>query len=176
MNAPEAVDFTIQWSIRVSLILVYTRLIYRLWRGQTAQFDKRTIEYSLWLVAFLFMVLHVCVSFHFVHQWAHNDAWDRTAIETQRITGLRSGYGIWANYLMLAVWSLDLIRNTVAQKESRTPSLFVDRMVAFFFAFMFINATAVFGPTGYRYLVLPALIPVLVIWLLKKATALPQRQ
>lgn len=85
MNAPEAVDFTIQWSIRVSLILVYTRLIYRLWRGQTAQFDKRTIEYSLWLVAFLFMVLHVCVSFHFVHQWAHSDAWDRTAIETQRI-------------------------------------------------------------------------------------------
>ena len=168
MNESQAVEFAIQWSIRASVILVYGRLIYRLWRGTPAQTTQRIQEYYIWLTGFLLFSLHVCLSFHFVHHWAHSDAWNRTATETENLIGIRSGDGIWANYLMLALWGMDLLRLYKAKRIGGIPSLSVDRAIAFFFGFMFINATVVFCPIGYRYLACPALILAIYVWRVQK--------
>ena len=168
MNESQAVEFAIQWSIRASVILVYGRLIYRLWRGTPAQTTQRIQEYYIWLTGFLLFSLHVCLSFHFVHHWAHSDAWNRTATETENLIGIRSGDGIWANYLMLALWGMDLLRLYKAKSIGGIPSLSVDRAIAFFLGFMFINATVVFGPIGYRYLACPALILAIYVWRVQK--------
>jgi hypothetical protein len=168
MNESQIVEFFIQWSIRVSIILVYARLLFRLWHGTPAQLDQRSREYQFWFTGFLFFVLHVFLSFHFVHHWQHSDAWNRTATETEDLIGIRSGYGIWANYLMLAFWCLDLLRLNKAKSNGRIPSLCMDRAVAIFFGFMFINATVVFGPTAYQYLAAPALILLIHAWRVPK--------
>ena len=148
--------------------MAYSRLFYRLWRGTPAQTNQRTLEYYLWLAGFLLLVLHVSLSFHFIHHWLHSDAWNRTATETENLIGIRSGSGIWANYLMLALWGMDLLRLHKAKTLNQVPSTAVDRVVAFFFGFMFINATVVFGPVGYRYLACPALILLIYTWRYRK--------
>jgi hypothetical protein len=168
MNESQSVDFFIQWSIRASVILVYGRLLYRLWRGTPAQTNQRCREYYIWLAGYLFFVLHVCLSFHFVHHWLHSDAWNRTANETENLIGIRNGYGIWANYLMLVLWGMDLLRLRKAKRTDRIPSFSLDRAVASFFGFMFINATVVFGPPSYRYLACPALILLIYVWRAQK--------
>lgn len=164
----QSIEFCIQWSARVSALLVYTRLICRLWWGATAHASDRRKEYLLWFAGYFFMALHVFAAFQFVHHWDHNDAWNRTATETEDMTGIRTGTGIWANYLILAVWSLDLIRLHRAKRLKRKPSIKVDRVVATFFGFMFINATVVFGPICYRYLCWPALGLLLLVWISKQ--------
>jgi len=164
MHESQAVDFSIQWSIRSCVALVYARLIYRLWRGVPAKTQQRSREFYFWFIAFLLFGLHVCLSFHFVHHWLHSDAWNRTATETENLIGIRSGDGIWANYLMLVLWAMDLLRLYKDKQTSRIPSFTMDRAVAFFFGFMFLNATVVFGPIGYRYLACPALFLVVHLW------------
>ena len=168
MSETQAADFLIQWSIRVSVIMVYSRLIYRLWQGNSEQTHQHRHEYYLWLAGFLLLVLHVGLSFHFVHHWHHSNAWNRTATETENLIGVRRGDGIWANYLMLTLWGMDLFRLHKAKKSVRVPSLAVDRTVAIFIGFMFINATVVFGPLGYRYLALPAFFLALYAWRMHK--------
>ncbi|MAI30283.1 MAG: hypothetical protein CMM07_01275 [Rhodopirellula sp.] len=168
MNESTPVEFLIQWSVRASVMFVYVRLLYRLWRGTPATPYQRSVEYHLWFTGFLLLVLHVLLSFHFVHHWMHSDAWNRTATETENLIGVRSGNGVWANYLMLVFWGMDLFRLNKARKRGRITNLSADRVVAFFFGFMFINATVVFGPSGYRYLAFPALILLLSVWRLNR--------
>lgn len=168
MNESQTVDFLIQWSIRGSVIVVFTRLLYRLWRGSPPEIHQRRREYYLWFAGFMFLVLHVCLSFHFVHHWLHSDAWNRTASETDKLFGIRSGHGIWANYLMLGIWGLDLVRLYKAKRIGRIPSILADRFVAVFFGFMFINSTIVFGPLVYRYLACPTFFLLIYIWHMHK--------
>ncbi|MAI69584.1 MAG: hypothetical protein CMM01_01535 [Rhodopirellula sp.] len=168
MNESQITDFLIQWSIRVSVILVYLRILIRLWRGGPEDVTQRSLEYYVWAGGFLMLVAHVCLSFHFVHHWLHSDAWTRTSTETENLIGVRSGNGIWANYLLLAIWGIDLLRLNRAKAHGRITNRSVDRAVAFFFCFMFVNATVVFGPTVYRYLAFPALTLLLCVWRLGK--------
>ena len=168
MNDTQSVDILIQCSIRASVILVYSRLIYRLWRRNSDQPHQRNQEYYLWFAGWLLLVLHVILSFHFVHHWHHSDAWNRTARETENLIGVRRGDGLWANYLMLTLWGMDQFRLYKAKKQSRVPSLAVDRVVAVSIGFMYINATVVFGPMFYRYLAFPALLIAVYIWRMHK--------
>ena len=57
------------------------------------------------LVAFL---IHVALAFHFFYDWSHTVAWEETARQTEEMTGSRSGFGIYLNYLFAGVWFCDV--------------------------------------------------------------------
>jgi hypothetical protein len=164
MNDSQLSEFFIQWSIRVSCGLVYGRLLCRLWHVPSTQKAPTKFEYRLWTAGFLFFGLHVFLSFHFIHQWRHDEAWLRTAIETENLVGVRRGDGVWANYLMLVIWGIDILRIRKARRLQRCDSVFIDRIVGSFIGFMFINATIVFGPEFYRHLLFPALVLAFLFW------------
>jgi len=165
MNESPIGELLTQWSIRTSCALVYARLLYRLWVKTPLRRSPSPLECWLWTSAYILFGLHVWLAFHYIHQWQHSDAWQRTAIETQKLIGLRRGDGIWANYLMLLLWGSDVVRINHASHIRQATSKRIDRVVDLFIGFMFINATVVFGPAFYRHLLFPALaIPLLIWW------------
>ena len=165
MNESAIADLWIQWSIRASCALVYVRLLYRLGSRRGIPRSPGRLERGLWVLAFLLFALHVCLAFHHIHQWQHNNAWQRTAVETESLMGVRRGDGIWANYLMLLIWGFDVVRVHRASRSHLATSARIDRLVGWFIGFMFFNATFVFGPVFYRYLFLPAVALPFFIWL-----------
>lgn len=105
----------------------------------------------------MIFVIHVCLAFEMVHQWSHWKAWEATL--------LQGGYGdgIYLNYLMLAVWLLDvawwwLLPTQHAQRNTWTMAL-----IHGFLLFMWFNAAVIFAK-DYLYLVSGSLF-VLLGWL-----------
>ncbi|MDA7873541.1 hypothetical protein N9Z64_01760 [bacterium] len=164
MNESQLIDLSIQWSIRVSCGLVYGRLLYRLWKRNGNAVEPGRLEYRMWVIALLLFGLHVFLAFHYVHHWRHENAWQQTAVETEDLVGIRRGDGIWANYLMLAIWCVDVLRLHRARFLNRPTSVGIDRFLALFIGFMFFNATFVFGPIFYRYLFFPTFILTIWVW------------
>ncbi len=109
----------------------------------------------LWTIGAVIFVAHVAAAFHFYHGWNHAAAFEHTRKQTLLQTGWDSGFGLYLNEVMTVWWVVDAVlwwRNP-AWPENRGAywSLQV------FFAFMMFNATVVFGPRGWGF--------VLVGWL-----------
>ena len=62
-----------------------------------------------WLVSCLLFLVHVACAFHFYHDWSHTRAVAHTASETERLMGVRFGYGIYFNHLFAAAWLIDAV-------------------------------------------------------------------
>ncbi|MDE0866326.1 MAG: hypothetical protein OSA98_21305 [Rubripirellula sp.] len=154
----------LQWTIRGSLLLAYSRWLYRLWSPRAITASPSRLDCWLWGFAFGLFAVHICLSFHWVHNWRHTDAWLQTATETEAVVGIRRGDGIWANYAMIAIWAFDLVRLCSATRQHRPTSHAVDWSIGLFFGFMFFNATVVFGPSFYQYLFVPAMMMAAYCW------------
>ena len=104
-----------------------------------------TTRRCLWTVGLLAHLGHVFCAFHFIHHWSHAEAVLHTARLTERVTGLSWGQGVWINYVFTLVWVADAAWWWCRPAETpRRPG----RAMALhgFFAFLFFNATIVFGP------------------------------
>lgn len=102
-----------------------------------------------WFIGGFMLLLHVLCAFHFQHGWSHAAAWEHTRQRTLELTGWNSGAGIYFNEAMTAAWLIDVI--------GWWPRLDWPRRfrawywsVQILFAFMVINATAIFGPVYWR--------------------------
>lgn len=54
------------------------------------------------------LLAHVACAFHFYHGWSHGAAYLDTARQTYEVFGLNWGGGVYVNYVLLAVWLLDV--------------------------------------------------------------------
>lgn len=160
-------EWLLVWTIRLSMLCYLSRLFIVVQRGWTARIPSR-IECIFWSLGCVLYVVHVVCAFAFAHDWSHQTAFDYTAIETQRIAGVRRGEGIWVNYLFTVVWIADAIRLAIAHRRRLQTSRKVDWAVHVFFGFIVFNATVIFGPPIYRW----ASIVVMVVF----AVMLTQRK
>ena len=144
------------WAVRLALLCYLLRLlvILRSPRGPRVPFQSECIYWALGCCCYL---AHVGFAFHFEHGWSHPLAWEHTAAETHRLTGIRQGGGLWVNYLFTVVWIGDVIRLVRAYRSHRITSRLVDVTVQCSFAFIVFNATVVFGPSVYRWLAFPVI-------------------
>ena len=106
-------------------------------------------SYCIGCAAFL---VHVISAFHHSYQWSHQNAWLQTAIETEELTGHRSGHGIYLNYAFAAVWILDSVswlrRGSATIHRHRSFGIALHS----FFLFMIINGGIVFADGFSRHL------------------------
>ncbi|MEZ5401433.1 MAG: hypothetical protein R2729_17310 [Bryobacteraceae bacterium] len=101
-----------------------------------------------WTAGFAFFAAHVAAAFHFYHHWSHAAAWLDTQRQTAALMGGRGwGGGLWFNYVFAAVWAADVARTWLGAKWGRPWRIFVQ----VFFAFLFFNATVVFGHGAIRW-------------------------
>ncbi|MFO0819898.1 MAG: hypothetical protein U1A77_18260 [Pirellulales bacterium] len=87
---------------------------------------------AFWTIGCLGLAAHMAAAFHFVHNWSHLAAWEHTAKRTAEEFGFYWGDGIYANYLALAVWVIDVSLRfwRVGCMESQGESLLAPAQVA----------------------------------------------
>ncbi len=110
-------------------------------RGKT---DCRFRRWRIaWSAACLLLVIHVLAAFHFEHDWSHTAAFQHTADQTARVTGIDWGGGLYFNYAFLTLWLFDvlLLWRTSESRPSR-----LRRVTNLACLFMILNATIIFGP------------------------------
>lgn len=118
----------------------------------------------LWTAGCALYLLHVWAAFEFVHHWSHAAAWEATARQTLAVTGIDWGGGLWFNYVFTILWPVDVARRwreRVIGRKVVPPWLATVAQV--FLAFIVINATVIFGPTGWS-IVLAAFVLVAAVF------------
>ena len=125
---------------------------------------SRRVVWTAGLVAHL---AHVFCAFHFIHHWSHAEAVLHTARLTERVTGWGFGQGVWINYVFTLAWLTDVVwwwSRPVEMVRSRGWSVGLHWV----FAFLFFNATVVFGPWGWKPIGAGVVILLGVAWKLRR--------
>jgi hypothetical protein len=119
----------------------------------------------IWTAAFALMLLHVLLAFHFAHHWSHRAAYDDTARQTAELFGIRWGGGVFANYALLLVWAVEVVRWWSGG---------FSRAAQWFMAFMWFNGTVVFGHGLIRWLgVAGFLMLAVMLWVARRKPESP---
>jgi len=142
------------------------RLVAACWVGWLilsvagASASKRRL---LWTAGLFGQLGHVFCAFHFIHHWSHAEAVLHTARLTERVTGWGFGQGVWVNYAFTLTWLVVAAFWWSRPAEAAWPR---GRSVALhaFFAFLFVNATVVFGPWWWKLVGAGVLVGVGVAW------------
>ena len=103
-----------------------------------------------WLFGAVMIVLHIIASYAITYQWSHAAAVEATAEESQRVTGIRAGWGVYVNFAFATVWlgySFAMIR-----AGRRLPGF--DPGVFWFTAAIVFSATVIFEAGAIRRIAL----------------------
>ncbi len=104
----------------------------------------------------LLLWLHIALAFAVVHAWSHVVAERHVADRTEAVMGIRTGIGIYANWITAILWTYSAWdRTAVKLYRART---WITELILWF---MFINAAIVFANTTSA--VVFAIIAVLVV-------------
>ncbi|GAA4462285.1 hypothetical protein [Novipirellula rosea] len=101
-----------------------------------------------WLLGSLMIALHILASYGLAHNWSHAAAIEATADESERVTGIRAGWGVYVNFVFAAVW-MGYSAAMITRKR-RWPA--VDQAVFWFTAAIVFSATIVFEAGAVRWL------------------------
>jgi hypothetical protein len=118
----------------------------------------------LWTAACLLYLAHVAAAFHFVHGWSHQAAYLDTARQTEALLGVRYGGGLYWNYVFTLLWSADVAWWWYSPAGYRNRDRRLQAGVHGFLAFMFFQATVVFGRGLVRLFGVAAGSAVLLAW------------
>ena len=62
----------------------------------------------LWTIAVVSLIGHFISAYAFFHHWSHDSAYLDTARQTEEVTGLNWGGGLFINYALLIIWTIDI--------------------------------------------------------------------
>lgn len=92
-----------------------------------------------WTMGWFCFLAHVALAFHLVHHWSHEQAWEAT----RKQGGV--GEGIYFNYLVLAVWSFDVLWWWLWPGRYLQRRSWITLTIQGFLLFMWFNAAVVFA-------------------------------
>lgn len=124
-----------------------------------------TVTRILWTIGLVSLLAHVIFAFQFYHAWSHEAAYLDTARQTFEMVGINWGGGLYINYSLLILWTLDLGWWWVSGIESyrRRPWLLIAVWHAFL-TFIIFNATVVFAQGASRWVGLLVCICLATAW------------
>lgn len=131
------------WTIRAAASLYVVSVA-----GWLTRLDR--IARLTWTAGCLLYVAHVGCAFHFYHHWSHAAAYQETARQTAQLLGDGWGGGLYFNYVFTVAWIADVIWSWKGLVTYRSRPCWVATAFHTFFAFMFFNATVVFGTGSVR--------------------------
>ncbi len=156
----------VRWTARIAAVAYLARISVDALalRNERAQRWNRIV----WITGCAIFLAHVAAAFHFYHGWNHTAAFEHTRKQTLLQTGWDSGFGLYLNELMTVWWVIDaaLWWRNPAWPENRGAYWSLQA----FFAFMMFNATVVFGPRGWGFVLLGWLVGLAITaWCLRGA-------
>ena len=112
----------------------------------TSRAPQLALARCLWTLALVTYLTHVAFAFHYYHSWSHSDAFRRT----DEITGF--GAGIYVSYFFSLVWLTDGLAWWLTPRWYAQRSLWVDRILHAFMAFIIFNGSVVYATGPVRWL------------------------
>ena len=133
-----------EWTARICVALWLATLFVR--PQSRAAKSERVVDWwrVLWTLGAVSLAVHTAAAFHCKHDWSHAHAYAHTAQQTLDTVGLDWGGGLYFNYLTSIWWLLDAIAIWLKIDWARKKSYRL--ALEWYLAFMFLNATIVFGP------------------------------
>ncbi len=167
MTSTPAGELLTHWTVRIAFGLYVLALAVQLAAPRSAV--RNRFFRLCWTAGCLAFVVHVACAFHFFHHWSHTDAYRETARQTQELTGVASGFGVYLNYAFLIAWLLDAAWTWRVAAYARRPR-WIGVALHAVFAFMWFNATVVFptGPTRWAGMGAFLLLGILLGWRLAR--------
>jgi hypothetical protein len=104
----------------------------------------------LWSAGCVCLALHFVCAFHWLYHWDYGAAHEATVRQTLERMGIASGAGLPMNFLMLLLWGVDALwwwLEGVPRGRHRLAGL----LLQVYLAFMWLNATVVFGSGWARW-------------------------
>ena len=156
-------DALVRWFIRAALA-AFAVSAFLLCRLRTAADWSATtrlgrITRSWWSFAFLLYAVHVALAFHYYHHWSHADAVERT----RQMSGF--GEGIYISHAFTIVWGLDVLSWWCWSHYYARRSLWIDRLLYSFMAFILFNGAVIFAEGMIRWVSALTAIALVVWWL-----------
>ncbi|MDX1969690.1 MAG: hypothetical protein SFV23_21125 [Planctomycetaceae bacterium] len=153
MPTPLGVAIT-AWTARAAVGCYVVRLLIDASRPRDDRWQRRAR--LVWTLGVAIFLMHAAAAFHYYHAWSHAAAWEHTREQTLSQTGWDSGAGLYCNYAFTAAWLIDA---AAWWFDCHWPRRYwVYAPLQSFYAFMILNATAVFGPSNW----IPAAVLVLI--------------
>ena len=118
----------------------------------------------LWTVGAALMLVHSLTAFAAFYEWSHQVALAATARQTEAVTGVASGWGLFVNYALLLVWIADAIWWWVSPSSYERRPASVAGFVHGFLVFMFVNGAIVFADGWMRVAGIVAVTAVVMSW------------
>ena len=121
----------------------------------------------VWTLACISLILHFLFAFEFFHNWSHAAAYRDTARQTYQVVGFASGAGLIVNYVLLAIWVLDVGWWWLRGRDSyfKRPRLVILAW-HWFLLFIIFNATVVFGKGLARWVGLLVSLILCLAWIM----------
>lgn len=139
-------DALIRWTARLFVACYVGRLCVDT-AGRRDESAQRAARWW-WTIGCGIFVLHVVAAFHFQHGWSHAAAFEHVRQRTLLDTGWDSGIGLYINHAFGLLWLADTVVWWRRLDWSQQRPMYW--IVQSLFAFMMIQATAVFGPPFWR--------------------------
>lgn len=102
----------------------------------------------VWTAGALLLALHSAAAFHYRHAWSHADALAATARQSEALTGVAAGWGLYLNYLLVLVWVADAAWWWAKPRAYDERPRWLERTIFGFFLFMMVNGAVVFATTA----------------------------
>lgn len=139
-------DIVISWTARLFVACYIGRLFVDA-TGDRSDASLRTAR-ILWTCGCAIALAHMAAAFQWKHHWNHAAAYEHVLVRTHEMTGFESGLGLYINYAFALLWLTD---TAIWWWNLRWP----DRTAPYWcvqtiFAFLMIQATAVFGPPFWK--------------------------
>lgn len=135
-----------------------------------------------WLIGLVAYIAHVLLAFAAFYGWSWSLAWQATADDAERLTGVRAGWGLWMNIAFGLAWAVlawNWFGDTLAKRRGCAGGETVSRgtklsLHAFLF-FMVIMGGVIFAPPVARYFTVAVLVCVglRVLVCLRRGVAVP---
>lgn len=150
-----------RWTVRLA-VACYLGRVFTDAAGWRTPADARRARW-LWTLGGAIYLVHVACAFHFYHGWSHAAALRHTAERTAEVVGWHWGGGLWINYAFTLLWCGDIALwwTRPADRHPRSPITYWT--IQAIFAFLMFNATAVFGPPFWRWVVVGVVAALLLL-------------
>ena len=144
------------WTIRIALLLFVAGAIGRIRWREPDRVD--TASRMLWTAATGFYLAHVFFAFHLVHGWSHEEAVRHTAEQSESVTGLRYGNGIWFNHAVTLICLLETYWWWKDPLRFQTRPAWINWLVYGFLVFMTVNGAIIFASGLTRWISVACLV------------------
>ncbi|MGC3969265.1 MAG: hypothetical protein QM775_18475 [Pirellulales bacterium] len=156
-------DAVVRWTARAAMALYAAALACGFPRPRR-DVGLRAAD-ACYLAGLVTYLVHVACAFGLIHGWSHAASYEHTARRTAETIGWSWGGGLWFNYLLTVVWTLDAGWLAVSPAGYRRRDVRIDTILHGFLTFMAVNAVVLFGPPVTRWI---GVVAIAAVWFLRR--------